>query len=73
RTLRRLALVPLGDAGLRPADGAAPAERVAAGGSLRDALEVVLRSPDGRAAVVDGDRVLGVVDAEVIRRAAAPR
>jgi osmoprotectant transport system ATP-binding protein len=73
RTLRRLALVPLGDAGLRPADGAPPAERVAAGGSLRDALEVVLRSPDGRAAVVDGDRVLGVVDAEVIRRAAAPR
>jgi osmoprotectant transport system ATP-binding protein len=73
RTLRRLALVPLGDAELRPLDGAVPAERVGAGGSLRDGLEVVLRSPDGRAAVVDGDRVLGVIDAEVIRRAAAPR
>jgi osmoprotectant transport system ATP-binding protein len=73
RTLRRLALVPLASAELRPADGARPAEEVAAAGSLRDALEVVLRSPDGRAAVVDGDRVLGVVDAEVIRRAAAPR
>jgi osmoprotectant transport system ATP-binding protein len=73
RTLRRLALVPLGDAELRPADSARPVEGVAAGGSLRDALEAVLRSPDGRAAVVDGDRVLGVVDAEVIRRAAAPR
>ncbi|MDB5064990.1 MAG: spermidine/putrescine import ATP-binding protein potA [Chloroflexi bacterium] len=73
RTLRRLVLVPLGSAELRSADGAAPAERVDAGGSLRDALEVVLRSPDGRAAVVDGDRVVGVVDAEVIRRAAAPR
>ena len=45
RTLRRLALVPLRSAELRPADGAA--------------------------AVVDGDRVLGVADAEVIRRAAA--
>jgi osmoprotectant transport system ATP-binding protein len=73
RTLRRLALVPLRSAELRSADGAAPAERVDTGGSLRDALEVVLRSPDGRAAVVDGDRVVGVVDAEVIRRAAAPR
>jgi osmoprotectant transport system ATP-binding protein len=73
RTLRRLALVGLGDAALRPVDGAPPVERVAAGGSLRDALEVVLRSPDGRAAVVDGDQVVGVVDAEVIRRAAAPR
>ncbi|HEX6493663.1 MAG TPA: ABC transporter ATP-binding protein [Candidatus Dormibacteraeota bacterium] len=71
RTLRRLALVPLRAAELRPAGGAPPLERVDAGASLRDALEAVLRSPDGRAAVVDGDRVLGVADAEVIRRAAA--
>ena len=71
RTLRRLALVPLRSAELRPADGAAPVERVDAAASLRDALEAVLRSPDGRAAVVDGDRVLGVADSEVIRRAAA--
>ena len=71
RTLRRLALVPLRSAELRPADGAAAVERVEAAASLRDALEAVLRSPDGRAAVVDGDRVLGVADSEVIRRAAA--
>jgi len=71
RTLRRLALVPLRAAELRPADGSAPVERVEAGASLRDALEAVLRSPDGRAAVVDGDRIVGVADAEVIRRAAA--
>ncbi len=73
RTLRRLALVALAAAELRPAGDEVPAERVDAGGSLRDALEVVLRSAGGRAAVADGDRVLGVVDAEVIRRAAAPR
>jgi osmoprotectant transport system ATP-binding protein len=71
RTLRRLALVPLRAAELRP-DGEAPTpERVDAGATLRDALEAVLRSPDGRAAVVDGDRMLGVIDAEAIRRAAA--
>ncbi|HEY2702246.1 MAG TPA: ABC transporter ATP-binding protein [Candidatus Dormibacteraeota bacterium] len=74
RTLRRLALIPLAAAELRSAGGTVPAERVEAGGSLRDALEVVLRSADGRAAVVDsGDRVVGMVDAEVIRRAAAAR
>ena len=71
RTLRRLALVPVRAAELRPAGGSAPVERVGAGASLRDALEAVLRSPDGRAAVVDGDRIVGVADAEVIRRAAA--
>ena len=70
RTLRRLALVPLRDLTLAPDGGAPPAERVDAGGSLRGALEAVLRSPDGRVAVVDGERVLGVVDAELIRRAA---
>jgi osmoprotectant transport system ATP-binding protein len=71
RTLRRLALVPLRAAELRPDGGAPPRERVDAGGSLRDALDAVLRSPDGRAGVVDGDRMLGVIDAEAIRRAAA--
>ncbi|TMD55852.1 MAG: ABC transporter ATP-binding protein [Chloroflexi bacterium] len=72
RTLRRLALLPLSTAELRPDGGAPlPPERVDAGASLRDALEAVLRSPDGRAAVVVGDRVLGVADAQVIRRAAA--
>jgi osmoprotectant transport system ATP-binding protein len=73
RTLRRLALLSLSTAELRPDGGAPPPERVDAGASLRDALEAVLRSPDGRAAVVDGDRLLGVIDTEVIRRAAAAR
>jgi len=70
RLLRRLALVPLREVRLEPDGGETPAERVEAAGSLRDALEAVLRSTDGRAAVVDGERTLGVVDAERIRRAA---
>jgi osmoprotectant transport system ATP-binding protein len=70
RLLRRLALVPLRGLSLDQDGGPEPAARVDAGGSLRDALEAVLRSADGRAAVVDGERSLGVVDAEVIRRAA---
>jgi osmoprotectant transport system ATP-binding protein len=71
RTLRRLALVPVSAAALRPPDGAPPERTVDAGGSLRDALEAVLRSVDGRAAVTEDGRVLGVVDAEAIRRAVA--
>ena len=71
RTLRRLALLPLRSAELRPDGGMPPAERVDAGASLRDALEAVLRSAEGRVEVVDGDRRLGIVDAEVLRRAAA--
>jgi osmoprotectant transport system ATP-binding protein len=71
RTLRRLALVPLRAAELRTDGGPPPSERVDAGASLRDALEAVLRSTDGRAAVVDGERQIGVVDAEALRRAAA--
>ncbi|HEX3606673.1 MAG TPA: ABC transporter ATP-binding protein [Candidatus Dormibacteraeota bacterium] len=71
RTLRRLALVPVSAAALRPHDGAPRERTVDAGGSLRDALEAVLRSVDGRAAVTEDGRVLGVVDAEAIRRAVA--
>jgi osmoprotectant transport system ATP-binding protein len=71
RTLRRLALLPVSAAALRPRDGAPPERTVDAGGSLRDALEAVLRSVDGRAAVTEDGRVLGVVDAEAIRRAVA--
>jgi osmoprotectant transport system ATP-binding protein len=71
RTLRRLGLVPLRGIRLHPdGGGPPPGERVDATGSLRDALDAVLRSADGRAAVVDGDRVLGVVDADLVRRAA---
>jgi osmoprotectant transport system ATP-binding protein len=69
RTLRRLALVPLREVALAPDGGSRPAEEVDAGGSLRDALDAVLRSADGRAGVRDGERLLGVLDADLIRRA----
>ena len=69
RMVRRLALLKLRDVTLQPVNGATPSATVKADATLRDALDVVLRSRDGRAAVVDGDRTLGVVDGEVIRRA----
>ena len=37
--------------------------------SLRDALDAVLRSSTGRILVTDGDRAVGSIDAEIIRRA----
>jgi hypothetical protein len=45
--------------------------------SLRDALAALLSEPDGRLAVVDGDRPLGVLTVEAIhaklrREAGAP-
>ena len=70
RMVRRLALIRLRDITLPPANGAVlPQARVSAGATLRDALDALLRSGDGRAAVIEGDRVTGVVDADVIRRA----
>ena len=69
RMVRRLALIHLSDIQLPAPNGAAPATRVASNLTLRDALDAVLRSSDGRAAVMDGERTLGVVDADVIRRA----
>ncbi|MBV9101919.1 MAG: ABC transporter ATP-binding protein [Candidatus Dormibacteraeota bacterium] len=69
RMVRRLSLIQLRDVALTPVNGEAPKTRVDAGGTLRDALDAVLRSADGSAAVVDGDRVMGVVDGTVIRRA----
>jgi osmoprotectant transport system ATP-binding protein len=67
--VRRLALIPISAVELTPVNGAAPDASVAAGGTLRDALDAVLRAPDGRVRVVDGDRTLGIVDADVIRAA----
>ena len=68
--VRRLALIPLRDVDLAALNGAPPPEAtVSAGGTLRDALDAVLRASDGRARVVDGDRTLGVVDTDVIRAA----
>jgi osmoprotectant transport system ATP-binding protein len=67
--VRRLALIPISAVELTPSNGAPPESSVGAGGTLRDALDAVLRAPDGRVRVVDGDRTLGVVDADVIRAA----
>ena len=67
--VRRLALIPISGVALTSVNGAPPAATVGAGGTLRDALDAVLRAPDGRVRVVDGDRTLGVVDADVIRAA----
>jgi len=69
RMVRRLALIRLRDVRLSSVNGAPPQSRVDAGGTLRDALDAVLRSPDGRAVVFDGDRAIGVVDGDVIREA----
>jgi len=67
--VRRLALIPIGEVDLPPVNGAAPAATVDAGGTLRDALDAVLRSEDGRVRVIKDNQTLGVVDAEVIRAA----
>jgi len=71
RLVRRLALIGLLGAQLLPLNGTPPPRTtVRIDGSLRDALDAVLRSADGRAAVLDGERVAGIVDTESIRRAA---
>jgi osmoprotectant transport system ATP-binding protein len=67
--VRRLALIPISEVQLTPVNGAAPAETVDAGGTLRDAMDAVLRSSDGRVRVIKGDETLGIVDADVIRAA----
>jgi osmoprotectant transport system ATP-binding protein len=67
--VRRLALIPISAVELTPVNGSPPDASVAAGGTLRDALDAVLRATDGRVRVVDGDRTLGIVDADVIRAA----
>ncbi|HEV3122954.1 MAG TPA: ABC transporter ATP-binding protein [Candidatus Dormibacteraeota bacterium] len=70
RLVRRLALIPLRDVRLPPLNGSrVPEIRVALESTLRDALDAVLRAPDGQVAVVDGERVTGVVDADIIREA----
>jgi osmoprotectant transport system ATP-binding protein len=67
--VRRLALIPISEVQLTPVNGSAPAETVDAGGTLRDAMDAVLRSSDGRVRVIKGDETLGIVDADVIRAA----
>jgi osmoprotectant transport system ATP-binding protein len=68
--VRRLALILISDVDLAAENGASqPVGSVEASATLRDALDAVLRAPDGRVRVVDGDRTLGVIDADVIRAA----
>jgi osmoprotectant transport system ATP-binding protein len=67
--VRRLALIQISEVTLPSSNGTPPEATVAADGTLRDALDAVLRAPDGRVRVVDGDRTLGVIDADVIRAA----
>lgn len=70
RLVRRLALLSVRDVELAPADGArAPAESIDAGASLRDALDAILRTDNGRVAVRDHGNILGVIDGDIIRRA----
>ena len=70
RMVRRLSLITVRDVALAQLNGATPpVETVDAGATLRDALDAVLRAPDGRVLVVGPDGALGVVDADVIRRA----
>ena len=67
--VRRLALIHISEVELTPVNGAAPEATVDAGGTLRDALDAVLRSSDGRVRVIHGAQTLGIVDADVIRAA----
>jgi osmoprotectant transport system ATP-binding protein len=67
--VRRLALIRISEVQLTAANGATPGGSVDAGGTLRDALDAVLRSPDGRVSVVRDGKTLGIVDADVIRAA----
>ena len=68
--VRRLGLVSVRACRLLPATDPPPCSIVEADASLRDALDALLRSDDGRVAVVDGDSVLGMLDADAIRLAA---
>jgi osmoprotectant transport system ATP-binding protein len=71
RMVRRLGLIRLRDVPLPPLNGRpAPLERIDSEATLRDALDAVLRAGDGRVAVERDGAVVGVVDAETIRRAA---
>jgi len=69
RYVRRLGLIPLHSVTLLPVNGTTPSTAVPVGGSLRDALDAVLRSNDGSIAVMDGKRVAGLLNADAIRLA----
>ncbi|MDP9325763.1 MAG: ABC transporter ATP-binding protein [Candidatus Dormibacteraeota bacterium] len=73
RLVRRLGLIPLAGVQIPPANGAPPpAVAIDISGTLRDALDGVLRSLDGRVAVVrrpegeGGAALVGILDAQAI-------
>jgi osmoprotectant transport system ATP-binding protein len=69
RLVRRLGLIRLRETTIAPSvNGDRPSATVSVEGTLREALEAVLSAPDGRAGVVDGDKLVGVIDADAIRR-----
>jgi osmoprotectant transport system ATP-binding protein len=70
RLVRRLGLIQLRGTDLSPSNGSRPDASVSIEANLREALDAVLGASDGRVAVVDGERVVGVLDAEAIRRGA---
>ena len=77
RALKRLALLRVDDCGLEPGPAATGPHPLTPQTSLRDALAALLQEPDGRLAVVDGERVLGVLTVEAVhvklrREAAEP-
>jgi osmoprotectant transport system ATP-binding protein len=72
RMVRRLGLIRLADVPLPPPNGAPPPQlRLDVQASLRDALDAVLRAPDGRVGVERGGELVGVLDVESIRKVAA--
>jgi osmoprotectant transport system ATP-binding protein len=66
RALKRLALLRVADAELEPGEAADGTRPLAPTTSLRDALAALLQQPDGRLAVVEGDRALGVLTLEAV-------
>jgi len=70
RMVRRLGLIRLTEVALPPVNGAVPRTSIDVHATLRDALDAVLRSDDGRVAVMRDGAVAGVVDVEAIRRVA---
>ena len=70
RMVRRLGLIRLTEVAFPPVNGAVPRTSIDVHATLRDALDAVLRSDDGRVAVMRDGAVAGVVDVEAIRRVA---
>ena len=72
RLVRRLGLITVRDARdrLAPPDAATPDRTISSDATQRDALDGVLGSETGRVSVVEGQDVIGVIDAEIIRTAA---